>query len=117
MLQAGTHRPSSRPTNKSQASRIKLDGADRAHIVYFAGLSYSSLIYAYQDGVTWHVETMAAEVGAWGSTPFMDLDANGCPHVSYWDRRTYDLQYLTCLVQDHVLYLPLVNKPWSPRPQ
>jgi hypothetical protein len=67
---------------------LRLDGDGRPHIAYGG----KHLYYAWQDGTTWHIETVDSGrlVGRFAS---LVLDGSGQPHVSYLDSGKSDLKY------------------------
>ncbi len=86
---------------------LALDGDGDPHISYFNDNNNGELKYAYYDGSSWHIETLDTGLGLdielpgenqWvgytsGGHPSLALDANGRPHISYYDNVNYDLKY------------------------
>ncbi len=85
---------------------LSLDSAGRPHITYCsigaAGILASdfwwtflvplyTLKYAYSDGTRWHIST--ADTGDLGEYTSLALDAEGHPHISYYDRGLARLKY------------------------
>ena len=56
------------------------------------GGSVGNLRYAYRDGTGWHFEMVDVEpeVGSYSS---LALDAEGHPHISYFNHGDHDLKY------------------------
>jgi predicted outer membrane repeat protein len=50
--------------------------------------------YATKPASTWQVETVDS-TGFWLTSPCVDLDLGGHPHISYYDRGTWNLKYAT----------------------
>lgn len=80
----------------------------RTHISY-RDLTYLDLKYAYKDASGWHVETVDGmgtgaypDVGAWTS---LAVDANGRPHISYYDAHNDSLKYA---YRPFTVFLPAV---------
>ena len=80
---------------------IALDGSGNPRIAYYYSLgdgAHGTLRYAAWDGQAWHTETVdgnavgsgADDVGQFAS---LKLDADGNPHISYYDVTNKDLKY------------------------
>ncbi len=74
---------------------MKLDAEGNPHIVYVYSLEIngeSRLGYARREGGQWVITTLGPTV-VYGDTPSLALDAQGFPHVTYYDVHTSDLRY------------------------
>jgi hypothetical protein len=60
---------------------VRLDTADRPHVVY--GLDH--LYYTWPDGAGWHSETVDGSKGV-GINAALALDGEGHPHICYFDK-------------------------------
>jgi hypothetical protein len=67
---------------------LRLDADGNPHIAY----GEDHLYYAWHDGSGWHLETADGSylVGAHAA---LDIDAEGYPHISYYDAAEHDLKY------------------------
>ena len=71
---------------------IALDSQDRPHIVWFDD-SNKDLKYAIKDGGEWKISTVDSE-GDVGRLPYIDLDTQENPIVSYYERVTDTTGYI-----------------------
>ena len=55
-------------------------------------MTNQDLKYAYKSGGSWYIETVDA-TGNVGYYTSLAIDANGNPHISYYDGTNYDLKY------------------------
>ena len=76
---------------------LTLDTSGYPHISYYHfGTSWpgniGDLKYAYQDAAGWHIETVDSK-GNVGQYASVALDADGYPHISYFDYTHRELKY------------------------
>ncbi len=89
-----------------------LDAEGDPHIVYVYALEIngeSRLGYARREGGRWVITTLGPTV-VYGDMPSLALDAQGFPHVTYYDVHTSDLRYTRLLPR---LGLSLRVTPWN----
>jgi len=67
---------------------LRLDTAGHPHIVY----GDDHLYHAWQDGVSWHLETVDSAPGV-GQYASLALDESDYPHISHYDDANDDLRY------------------------
>jgi len=67
---------------------LRLDAAGHPHIAYGG----DHLYYAWNDGVSWQLETVDASPDV-GQHASLALDGGGYPHISYYDDTNDDLKY------------------------
>jgi uncharacterized caspase-like protein len=97
--------------SSARATSLALDASDNPHIAYYLD---GELRYAYRDGTTWHVETVAATGGIDGNEGLsLALDRLGSPHITFYTSTGLKYAY----VEPTHVYLPLVASGYPPPPQ
>lgn len=67
---------------------LRVDSSQHRHIAYGG----DHLYYAWEDGVTWRLDTVDASPGV-GAGASLALDSTGKPDISYYDSLNGDLKY------------------------